>query len=784
MKKHNFTRFYIWILIASFIIGVFLIHKNKDRDIEISNEVWNIQLENNYVILENKLNKNLSIDSIYFNGNIIDCCATNINEQTWGKGKRINITLDTNHKIVIDLYTKKPFVYFNDYIINNTNKPKIYNHYTFLSANFNYEAKDSLNTLGTEGLQSITQSAGSFTYFMIANPKNKNAVLLSWLTQFNGIGTFLPHHHDRKITIDANLEFGRLVVQPNSSKHIETFIIGAFNDGREGLELYGDYLAKTYNIKLPSKPNIYSTWYHRDLSGSGASTEILLKNNANFIAKELLPFGLNVIQIDDQWQEVSYPDSLKDLNHIKLGNGPIKTFAESNHNFPSGMKAMANTINKNGLKAGIWFMPFAGDTNNPYFDKEIFAKDSTTNTPFVAKVWSGTCIDPTSPKGEEFLRERFRRIHDWGYRYIKIDGLHTGAPSENLYIHRKYNGEPCYANAYLYNDTLTFVQCFRKGMDILKEEFPNTFITGCSSTQNMSSFASSFGKVHAMRVGPDNDGGTRGEFYGVTAGADFAGNLYFLNNKVWYNDPDAFYVRPTVPLHKAQWMASWQAISGTLNSTSIQYEDLPKERLDIIKRTLPTHSYIARPIDILEKRHPEIWKVSNNRINIIGLFNWNEKGQTIVTCNLCDMGLNANKQYTVFDYWNNKYLGKFNNHFSYKLHPASCAVLAIHEHVDYPYLLSTSRHITQGLIDVISEKWNSNKKQLLIQTNAVANDDYELRLIIPQNYKVKSVKCNEQSLSTTKSILKENDIIRIKYKPSETGIVEWNIYFENDNNEA
>ena len=74
----------------------------------------------------------------------------------------------------------------------------------------------------------------------------------------------------------------RYLVKSGKERDTDILLIGFFEDGREGLELYGDYLAKAYQIHLPAKPEVYCTWYHRNLSGSGASTEKLLAENADF----------------------------------------------------------------------------------------------------------------------------------------------------------------------------------------------------------------------------------------------------------------------------------------------------------------------------------------------------------------------------------------------------------------------------------------------------------------------------------------------------------------------
>ena len=79
-------------------------------------------------------------------------------------------------------------------------------------------------------------------------------------------------------------------------------------------------------------------------------------------------------------------------------------------------------------------MPFAGTYNNPYFAdrQEMFARWND-GTPIVSR-WSGTLLDMSHPKTQAFVRERVKRIADWGYRYFKLDGMHTGAVTHNVYV--------------------------------------------------------------------------------------------------------------------------------------------------------------------------------------------------------------------------------------------------------------------------------------------------------------------------------------------------------------
>lgn len=745
----------------------------------IENEYLSLKVEKDNISLNSKnvldtrvlnmMRESLMIDETRFD---------HVNDEEWGKGQQLVVNFEDGYQISFRLYAQNPFLHIYTTIRNNTQRDIQISGTEILSVDMAIgDMKKQLTTLGSGGYAPVRNAMGSFTYSLLAEPESRHSILLAWLTQKQGIGMITPSlgGASPKYRVTAKLEFGNYLVKAGQERGTDVLMIGLFDDGREGLELYGEHLAKAYRITLPKRPEVYCTWYHRKLTGSGASTEEMLLENARFARKELAPFGLNTFQIDDHWQNEILCDKItEEAGKKRERSGPLKTFWESNSNFPKGMDYITKELDKNGFTSGIWFIPFAGDMHNACFPKDIFATHRWSGMPYETKKWSGTCIDATSPAGEDFLRKRFKRIYDWGYRYLKIDGLHTGAPSENIYINRAYRGGELYGKACIYDPNKTFTECFRRGLSILREEAPDAFLLGCSTTQNMSSFAAAFGLVDGMRVGPDNDKASLGDWECVTRGADYAGNLYFLNNRVWYNDPDPYYVRETNPLHKARWMVSWQSIAGAMSTTSMQYEKLSAERLDLIKRGLPTHTLNARPIDILESEKPRIWMVGNERMKVIGLFNWFEKEESKIDYPMGRMGLDASKKYELFDFWKNKYEGTVSGKLVHVLAPASCAVLAVRETKSYPQVISTSRHITQGLIDIEKESWDTSKKTLSGTSKVVKGDLYELRIIVPQEYKAQRAECNGERMN----MKQEGDkLLRVYVVPDKSGKVNWSIEF-------
>ena len=72
----------------------------------------------------------------------------------------------------------------------------------------------------------------------------------------------------------------------------------------------------------------------------------------------------------------------------------------------------------------------------------------------------------------------------------------------------------------------------------------------------------------------------------------------------------------------------------------------------------------------------------------------------------------------------------------------SCEIIAMRESADHPLLLSTSRHITQGLIDVREETWEEATGTLSGKSAVVGDDPYELRIAVPKtgNWRIGQVK--------------------------------------------
>ncbi|MDA1200264.1 MAG: hypothetical protein O3C39_01130 [Planctomycetota bacterium] len=735
----------------------------------IENEFLTVALKDGRVSLSSKVLKRLVVPALELPAKLEGSAIRSCRDPIWGDGQELLLTHVTGWATSIRLFAEHPFAHLHTTAGNRTDKPALMNQAPLFSYDVDLGIPiEQIRTLGTGGLGGM-QAEGSYSWSVVADPSSRHGVVAGCLTHETGVGAFFPRRlpGQERGRVSIRSDFGQFRVMPGKPRPIDTVVLGAFADARRGLEAYADAVARHYQIELKPTPGVYCTWYH-----SRGSDEANLAANTAFAAEHLKPFGLTVMQIDDEWQAI-LPRDFQHEGEIQT-TGPIKVFVDANTNYPRGMAAAAENITTHGMVAGIWFMPFAGNFQNPYFDHKVFASNPD-GTPFHDRRWSGTCLDLSHPKAQALVAETVRRIHGWGYRYFKLDGLHTGAPSKNIYVNTGYQ-EGSFADSRLHDPDSTHLAAYRRGLQIVRANAADTFILGCNVSQNMYSMGPAFGLVDAMRIGPDNGNAATGNWRQVVTGAWHGTNLYFLNGRVWHNDPDPVYVRPSIPLESARWMCSWLAVAGGMHSSSIQYAELPAERLDLLKRCLPSHNRPARPVDLLETNEPRIWLTGNQRLSVIGLFNWQDEAEEEIVYEMGRLGLDPDVRYAAFDYWREQFVEPFSGTLQQTLPGGTCRVLAVRPVADHPQVLSTSRHITQGLIDVVAETWDSTTRTLSGRSLVVAGDPYEIRIALPATGTWKISQATLDGKAVEPGTAKHLGV-RVRFQPERTDLVDWQIRF-------
>ena len=154
-----------------------------------------------------------------------------------------------------------------------------------------------------------------------------------------------------------------------------------------------------------------------------------------------------------------------------------------------------------------------------------------------------------------------------------------------------------------------------------------------------------------------------------------------------------------------------------------------------------------------------------------------------ISCPIERIGLPPASEYVGFDFWSDTFLPPFKVLIRADLPPGgSCRVLAIRPSSDHPQLLSTSRHITQGIVDVTDERWDAASATLSARSKLVASDPYELRIMTPASGKAwnptgVTVSAEDQVAGVKANIKQDGPRLRVTLASPTVREAKWQVRF-------
>ena len=507
------------------------------------------------------------------------------------------------------------------------------------------------------------------------------------------------------------------------------------------------YFQPIDKTRFPLSPSGWCSWYffYQEIN------ENEVKITARWIADNLKDFGVHYVQIDDGWQGTG------------RGLGENRDWSTINNRFPSGMAGLATYIKSLGLKPGIWLAPH-GQSNETVVKNHVgvflMKPDGTT----ASSTWEGKfLIDPSAPESQKYLTDLFKKLASWGYEYFKIDGQPIVVRE---YRNKKsFMKNPAEDTDQLYRETLKSI---RAGIG------PGGYLLGCWVVP-----LEGVGLMNGSRIGADVLPNWDGFKFAMRATMQY----YFLHNLAWYADPDVFIVRAPLPLEQARAWATLQGLTGQAALMSDRLVDLSPERVELIKRVYPAVD--IRPLDLFSSdRNKRIWDLKVNHLgrayDVVGVFNFDEGKAVSSYVAWKDLGLPADRPVHVFDFWNKEYLGAWEKGMSVDLSPASTRVFTAMPATDQVQLVSTSRHITQGWIDLVSHNFNATRNSYSGKSNVIKNDPYELRFAFPRgkHLAIKSASAHSRMGKLPVRIINHQGWATAEIVSPQTTEVTWAVRFE------
>ena len=567
------------------------------------------------------------------------------------------------------------------------------------------------------------------------------------------------------------------------------------------------YKPWTYKVWEGSITGFCTWWAYK----AGITQDTIDRICTVFTEKHLVDFGYRYLQIDAGWSTGSSPQGYLDWNK----------------KFPGGPKYVVQRIKKAGMKPGIhtaivfrrgdkivdgmakenpeWFLP------KP--DGSVLNKGTYTLNPFNEAGLAG------------LIRPTYKGLKEQGWDYVKIDGegnLMAWGYSEYPEYFEKHGRTPGDALR-----RLNHAACEELGDDI--------FVLGCWSVRpELVGLADGcrlgrdgFGPAEFQYFNSWNGVVWRND----PDHCDIQPLWVKSRSLPWYMEcvdnkpagpkPDAIVgpnVSDTIVRPCGVSMASGMLM---LSDKMEVYED--DKKLEGIKRAAPvlfsvpgqlydynriesdrirhnTRDNLERlPEPRLHLRHPQLnhapqygkqpvwWMLEIDRPfehwSVLARFNWRKlalhwdrEDRPAEKIQFADLGLSDRKDYLVYEFWSRQFLGKHRGSFAAPAQKPDngLQVFAIREAREHPWVISTTRHISQGGVSLKAEKWDARQNVLSGTSAVIVGDPYVLTVHVAEGFRLAGAAVTDENTTTQSQVRTAT----VRITPSATKTVNWTIRFE------
>ncbi len=272
----------------------------------------------------------------------------------------------------------------------------------------------------------------------------------------------------------------------------------------------------------------------------------------------------------------------------------------------------------------------------------------------------------------------------------------------------------------------------------------------------------------------------------ITAEMVMRGGLRWYKNRVLYNyDMDAKSLTKAMPSDNNDGINKLLTMSYVTASRLILGESFAKldtNKIHSLSRVFPYHDKpkSARPIDAFSSDYPRIYdfEVDSTWHQLTYYNEDNEYPKTISSSlngvpGYGGLGLNENKNYYVYDFWNNNLVGIFAGSDSLKLtlRKGEARMMSVREQTKNPQVLSTDRHLMQGFIELSNVQYTNR----LLSGDAQLVENETMKIIIAINGKKPKSVLIEKGKASFKMI--DKNLMELSLATEKSEKLKWNVKF-------
>lgn len=536
------------------------------------------------------------------------------------------------------------------------------------------------------------------------------------------------------------------------------------------------YKPWSYRIYKESPSGWCSWWAYRDAIDATALGAV----SSALAAQRMADFGLKWLQIDDGYQTgMGMPDGWLTWNAQK---------------FPGGAEGAVEVITRGGFQPGVWVYSAFSDEAAAKQHPDWFVHDE--KGALVKGPWVNYGLDANNAAAlGAVVTPAYKGLKKLGFRYVKVDSL------RHLLYDAYNHAQPALAkeNATPESTLRAYLEAVRKAVG------GDTYVLACWGV-----LPEAIGLADGCRLGGDGFGPATLQQYNS------------WNGLVWRNDPDHCDLMPRWSevagkgepaladarkdsiLRPA--LASMAGAMLMLSDRAEVYADA--RNLEGAKRSLPvlfsvpgqSYDFDARKTDALaqEKRTDILsgkdpspidadqqgvlapwWlqEIDKNfeHWNVLARFDSERKGLAESDVRFEDLGLDPQPEYLVYEFWSKKLMQVSRSGFRASAgEKGGTQVFAIREKLDHPQLVSTSRHISQGAVELNELAWNPGTLALEGVSKTLNGDPYEITVHVPAGWKALKARIGVSECE----IKTEGELVRFALTPATSEPMFWTISFQ------
>jgi hypothetical protein len=513
--------------------------------------------------------------------------------------------------------------------------------------------------------------------------------------------------------------------------------------------------------------------------------------------KHFADFGYRFIQIDDCFQGGSDGGRASHPSCNGYPGGRPETWLDWRRDlFPSGMTGYIARCRSAGFEPAVWIGSGFADMQTAAQHPDWFVRGADGKP--ATGPWVGYAVDSTVPAARSAIVEpTYRGLHQAGFSYVKIDTLR-----HRLYDNLHRNLDYCIGRGVRPDEI--FRDYLRTARNELGSE---TFLLACWGV-----LPEAVGLADACRVGGDGYGPFTMQQYNS------------WNGLVWRNDPDHCDVFPRFKPAEAGNVKKTDAVKAANNDTIIRpalaslagcmliLSDKPEvyrdernlvgarrsspvlfsvpgqlydfdpsktDKLRTMERTSIQSGGPPSPVDADQFGAVCPWWLNEialpfERWNVLHRLNWSDKPAPAARVAFADLGLDPAGEYLVYEFWTGRFLGACREGFeAAPQDPMGLHSYAIRARQAHPQLVSTSRHLSQGGVDLLSVEWRESTRTLSGRSRVVGGDTYELVLFDEDRAGGVAL----DSGGEPGEIRSDGPLLRARWTPRSTGVQEWAVRF-------